>query len=470
MKRKSHEEFVKELEQINPNIVTVGVYKNCSTKIEVSCMKCKHSWSVLPNSLLRGSGCPKCANNQKKTQDYFIKEMDEYNPHIEIVGKYENAHKPLKVRCKICNNEWMCKPMRLLHGAQCQNCVKPHTSFMEQFISVAFRRVLGEKAVESRNVSAIGLELDIYIPQFKLAIEPGTWLYHKEKVNNIDLQKRLMCNQNGIKLITIYDTYPADMSPPFENDCYVYNGFLNEVGYERIINLVKKLMVDISIDSSSLNWNQIANEAYANCHYNAHLSFLKDLEIVNPNIEVLEDYKGSHTPIEVNNKTCNHPIWKARPETLLKGIGCPLCGRERASKTRTKSMEEFKNQLQYISPSIEVIGEYTKATDRILVKCTQCSKEWEPFAYSLLDGKGCPHCSAKKGALNRTNRLALKSTEQFINELKLISPTINVLGKYINNKTKIEVECQKCGNKWQVVPSSLLYGHGCPRCNRKKQI
>ena len=92
MRRKSHEEFVNELEQINPYIDIVGTYFNCSTKIEASCKKCNHFWLVSPNSLLRGSGCPKCANNQKKTQEDFIHEMNEYNPYIEVVGDDEDVY------------------------------------------------------------------------------------------------------------------------------------------------------------------------------------------------------------------------------------------------------------------------------------------------------------------------------------------------------------------------------------------
>ena len=468
MRRKSHEDFVSELKLLNPYITVMGVYENSSTKIEVSCNKCNHIWYVTPNSLLQGSGCPKCANNQKKTNEDFIQEMKEYNPYIEVVGEYINAHTPLKVRCKICNHEWMCKPMRLLHGAQCQNCVRPHTSFMEQFILLSFRHALGEDEVESRNIEAVGLELDIYIPKYHLAIEPGTWLYHSTKVNKSDLQKRQACGESGIKLITIYDTYPKNTPAPFKNDCYVYDGFLNEIGYVRIINLVKKLMLDISVDYSFLDWQQIANEAYANCHYNAHENFIQAIYKIDPNIEVLEEYKGSHIPISVNNKTCEHPAWKARPETLLKGIGCPLCGRQTAAKSRTRTTEEFIIQLQDISPQINVIGEYTKVTDRISVQCKECGKEWSPLAYSLLSGKGCPHCSAKKGASHRTNRLARKSTEEFIDELKAINPNIVILGEYVNNKTKIAAKCLLCNFQWEVVPASLLHGHGCPKCGRKK--
>lgn len=121
-----------------------------------------------------------------------------------------------------------------------------------------------------------------------------------------------------------------------------------------------------------------------------------------------------------------------------------MCGRQTAAKSRTRTTEEFKIQLQDISPQINVIGEYTKVTDRISVQCKECGKEWSPLAYSLLSGKGCPHCSAKKGASHRTNRLARKSTEEFIDELKAINPNIVILGEYVNNKTKIAAKCLLC--------------------------
>ena len=47
---------------------------------------------------------------------------------------------------------------------------------------------------------------------------------------------------------------------------------------------------------------------------------------------------------------------------------------------------------------------------------------------------------------------------------------ILVLGKYVNTKTKIEVECKKCSYIWLSNPYTLLKGHGCPKCagNLKK--
>lgn len=469
MKKKTHDQFLNEMKATNSSILVLGAYVNCSTKIDVKCLKCNHIWSAVPNSLSRGHGCPKCANNQKKAHRQFVLEIYDQNPFIEILDEYKTALTPLRVRCTICGCEWAAKPNRLLRGAQCTNCVKPHTSFMEQFILLAFQEAMGEDSVESRNTSAIGFELDIFVPTLNLAIEPGTWLYHESKATTIDLQKRNACKKAGIRLITVYDTYPPDTAPPYESDCYVFDGFLNEPGYKRIIEFTQYLMGAYEIDYSRIDWKKIASKAYAACHYNAHESFVKDLAEKYPNIEVLEEYKGTNIPIEVKSKICTHPSWKARPYTLLKGVGCPECGKITASQSRTRTHNQFVSEMAEVAPTIEVLGEYKKVTDRIAVSCKNCGHRWNPLGYSLLSGKGCPHCSAKRGSKQRTNKLAVKTTEQFTEELSLKNNSLRVLGSYVNNKTKTLVECKICGHIWNVVPATLLNGHGCPVCSRKKR-
>ena len=469
MIRKKHEEFIEELKYKNPSILIIGKYVNCSTKIEAKCLKCGHVWFTVPNSLSQGHGCPSCANNQKKTQQKFIDEMQQHNPYIEVLGEYKKATIPLKVKCTICGNEWLSKPYRLLNGAQCQNCTKPHTSFMEQFMLIAFQDAIGKDNVESRNKTAIGLELDIYIPKYKIAIEPGTWLYHESKVNNNDLEKRKKCWDAGIRIITVYDSYPENTPPPYEEDCYVFTGFLNEFGYNRMIDFLIMVMQSLDINYKELNWNKIANRAYAACHYNAHEKFINELADKFPNIEVLEEYKGTNIPIEVNDKTCTHPSWKARPHTLLKGNGCPLCGRDVSAKKRTRTHKEFEEEMSQINPSIEIIGKYVKVTEHLEVRCKKCGHTWKPLCYSLLSGKGCPHCTAVEASQKRKNKLASKTTEQFCQEVKNINPTIKIIGEYINNKTKILAECSVCGKQWEVVPASILNGHGCPKCAKKRK-
>ena len=431
--------------------------------------KCGHEWEATICSRNKGSGCPICANNIKKSTDRFIREMGEYNPNIEIIGDYKTAQKPIKVRCKICGYEWISKPINLLRGTGCTNCVKKQTSFMEQFLLISFRMALSESVLE-RDTGAVGMELDIYIPSLKLAIEPGSWLYHMDKVEGIDAEKRKKCSLKNIRLITIYDTYPRDTKPPFDKDCYVFDGFLNEFGYKRIINLAQKIMMEYGIKYTYLDWKEIANKAYEACHYNANESFIEKLSVKRPNIEVLEEYKGSNIPILVNDKTCNHPAWKARPYTLLNGNGCPLCGKKLAIEKRTRTQEEYVEELKELNPRIKVVGTFKRINERVEVECLDCGHRWNPLAYSLTQGKGCPHCSAVRGAKTRKGKLGVKTTEQFMVELLKINDKIEICGEYKNNKTKIDARCKMCGYEWKVVAASLLNGHGCPKCARKNRI
>lgn len=61
-----------------------------------------------------------------------------------------------------------------------------------------------------------------------------------------------------------------------------------------------------------------------------------------------------------------------------------------------------------------------------------------------------------------------KTHEEFINELSIKgNKNIIVIGKYIDDKTKILVQCRIDGYMWYARPGNLLQGGGCPLCNGK---
>ncbi len=126
--------------------------------------------------------------------------------------------------------------------------------------------------------------------------------------------------------------------------------------------------------------------------------------------------------------------------------------------------EEFIAQIATIHPDIVVIGKYTGITNRIKVQCKNCQLEWEPLAYSLKAGKSCPHCSAKRGAMNNTGKTGLKTLEQFTKEMYKKHPDIQISGDYVNGHTNVVCFCSVCNHQWEAKPYSLLQGHGCPRC------
>ncbi len=89
-KKKTHEEYVKELAETNPNIEVVGKYVDSRTKISHRCKICNHEWAAAPDKILRGRGCPKCAGNIKLTHEEYVEKVKNINPNIEVLGKYTN--------------------------------------------------------------------------------------------------------------------------------------------------------------------------------------------------------------------------------------------------------------------------------------------------------------------------------------------------------------------------------------------
>ena len=56
-----------------------------------------------------------------------------------------------------------------------------------------------------------------------------------------------------------------------------------------------------------------------------HDEYIREVEIKNPNIEVLGKYIDAKTPILHRCRIDNHK-WNARPNNILGGKGCPVCG------------------------------------------------------------------------------------------------------------------------------------------------
>lgn len=60
-----------------------------------------------------------------------------------------------------------------------------------------------------------------------------------------------------------------------------------------------------------------------------------------------------------------------------------------------------------------------------------------------------------------------KTHEEYVAELATVNKNIEALDKYVTAKTKITHHCLICDHKWEVTPSDILRGHGCPRCARR---
>ena len=133
-RRKTHEEFIKELQSVNPNIEILENYKYALEPLKCRCPKDGYEWSARPADLLRGKGCPKCAGNIKKTHGEFVEEMYSVDPNIEILSKYEVATTRIQCKCKIDGHEWDATANNLLRGYGCPICGGHITISYDEFI------------------------------------------------------------------------------------------------------------------------------------------------------------------------------------------------------------------------------------------------------------------------------------------------------------------------------------------------
>ena len=184
--------------------------------------------------------------------------------------------------------------------------------------------------------------------------------------------------------------------------------------------------------------------------------------------EILGEYKNGKTKILVkhNCKKCNYYEWNITPENLLQGRNCPKCGREKSNKKRTKTHEEFVQEVRdKYGDEYKVLGSYINSSTKILVR-HKCGYEWGIRPDSLLRSHGCPKCKREESNQKRT-----RTHEDFIKAVKEnFNDEFEILGTYINAKTKIKVKhnCKECNfHEWEIIPNNLLRRGGCPICSSR---
>jgi predicted nucleic acid-binding Zn-ribbon protein len=394
---KTHEFFISQMQSVNPNIEILGQYNRDNKHIACKCRICGYEWNPTAGELLQGHGCIKCsyvkrAEQSRKSQEDFVKEVADINPTVTIIGDYISRQSTIRCSCNNCGHIWNPLAGNLLHGYGCPKCSKSGTSFMEQLILTAFESAIDiPNAVISRDKSTIGMELDILIPAFSIAIEPGSWAYHKKALKK-DFEKKYRCFNKGIRLIIIYDSFQEE-TPPFDTDCLTYSF---DLGSERNHKTLKEEVipflfsqVGISKVFSDDEWIQMEKSAKENSLSLGTESFKAKVAEKLPTVMVLGEYVNNKTPVLCMCTKCGYK-WDAYPSNLTRGRGCYNCTHK---ISRRKSNEEYIEELQKVHPDIQLVSTYISATKKVKCHCKTCENEWEVFPYKLLVGRGCPKCN-----------------------------------------------------------------------------
>lgn len=127
----------------------------------------------------------------------------------------------------------------------------------------------------------------------------------------------------------------------------------------------------------------------------------------------------------------------------------------------SKLKESFKDEMQEINPTIEILSDYINWDTKIKCRCKIDGYEWYGRPSVLLYGGGCKICGHRK----RWDSRGRKTTEDIINEMSLINPNIEIIGEYKGSHHPIKCRCKLDGKVWESLVCNLLNQSAtCPEC------
>jgi very-short-patch-repair endonuclease len=178
--------------------------------------------------LTRKTGCPICSNNKRLTTQQFIEKAEvlhEKKYDYSLV-EYYKTHENVQIICPEHGEFEQLPSNHLRYNRGCPKCKAIFSNIEKDFLRFVEENYLGEVQVNVKNIIK-PYELDIYLPELKLAFEFNGLYWHSEKFvyKNYHLDKTLKCEEKGIHLIHIYE------------DDWVYK---QDIVKSRILNLLGK--------------------------------------------------------------------------------------------------------------------------------------------------------------------------------------------------------------------------------------
>ena len=190
--------------------------------------------------------------------------------------------------------------------------------------------------------------------------------------------------------------------------------------------------------------------------------FLERLKITNPDVKPLEPYVNRNTKIKY--KCACNGIYEMKAGHLLDGHKCKKCGDKASHIKQALTQEEFVQRMSEINPNLQIVGKYVNSETKVECFCLKCKTSHTALASSLLKGKGCKKCGTAE-AVKKTR----KSHSEFMKEVAIANPNVEILGEYVGGHNPISFRCKKCNEVRSANPCDLIKGHGCIPCSYKER-
>lgn len=347
-KKRTHEEYVKELAIKNPNIEVIGKYAGSKTKILHRCKLDNYKWNTTPEKTLGGCGCPKCAGNLKKTHEDYVAELKIKNPIVQAVDEYININTPIMHHCLKHDIYWKARPADALEGKGCKLCACERISNAKRMTHDEYVRNLAiknpiievvETYINARTpIMHHCLKHDVYwnaAPDSVLhghgCVQCGKEKYHKSRAKDHEtyVHEMEIINPNII-VVGQYINY----NTPIAHYCKIHDVLWN---------------TSPNCALSGRGCCECGKEKIANKQRKTHEQYVAELAVINPDIEIIGQYNGTDTPT-LHRCKIDGCEWLARPANILSGCGCPQCQESSGERQIRQWLE--KNHITYVYQKI----------------------------------------------------------------------------------------------------------------------
>lgn len=125
---------------------------------------------------------------------------------------------------------------------------------------------------------------------------------------------------------------------------------------------------------------------------------------------------------------------------------------------RRKTDEEFKKEVyDLVGNEYTFLDTYVNSYTKIKVKHNKCGLVYEVQPNAFLHNSRCPYCAYENYR---------KTDDEFKQEIyDLVGNEYVFLDSYVNNRTRIRVKHNKCGNVYKTTPGNFIHGNRCPYCS-----
>lgn len=400
------------------------------------CPDCGNRYSMKVYNRTNGYGCNKCANKKisaarsapKKgasLADLYPSIAEEWHPTLngDVLPSAVAPHSSTKRwwLCPVCGEKWECTPAsRVDQNTTCSNCnTWRHTSFSEKAVLYYLDMALEVVKENQRNIipSHPKREIDIWIPEYSIAIEYDGGKWHKNVSRDVEKDNQLV--EAGIKVFRIRD----NKCPNYNGPAFVINRY-GDSDYTSLDKAIEELFAALGIkDAVTIDTRADSQNIYLMCRNNglkqtlaSEFPKIASEWDYNLNGDLTPDMVAPHSKIEVwwTCPTCSKPYKSTVMNRTLGNvyhINCRECYALSVSKRRRNA--PVKVSLAEKFPEIAAEWDYEKngditpedvaysSHDVFNWICPRCGKRWA----QQLDKRartGKPLCGSCRISISRS--------------------------------------------------------------------